>query len=101
MHSHTSKTRTLRKFAKNTCFMLGLLAILTPCSNALTFRINPDSDLVGGLQYTTVRPGQSLSTIGINYDMGIYEMHEANRPLKRFFTQSRCTRFGTFLVYFT
>lgn len=44
----------------------------------VTFQIQPGEDLVGELQYATVEPGQSLGDIGKQYNIGVYEMMEAN-----------------------
>jgi L,D-transpeptidase ErfK/SrfK len=47
-------------------------------ANALTFPLSPTSDLVGRLQSTYVQSGESLGDIGRRFDVGLYEMIEAN-----------------------
>ncbi len=44
----------------------------------LTFALPENGDVVGEIQMTTVRRGESLSEIGRRYDVGVYEMIEAN-----------------------
>src|SRR5476651_890524 len=44
----------------------------------LTFDLPDDSDIVGEMQTTTVRRGESLGDIGRRFDVGVYEMIEAN-----------------------
>lgn len=46
--------------------------------SALTFPLPSDGNIVGQVQNTTVRPGDTLSTIGRRYNIGGYEMKEAN-----------------------
>jgi len=54
-------------------------ALLLPSvSFGLTFVIPHNGNIVGKIQYTTIMPGDSLSTIGRRFDMGGYEMVEAN-----------------------
>lgn len=65
-------------------FMWGLLVIsLVFCSSALglTFSLPQEGDLVGKLQTTTVRTGESLPDIGRRFNVGVYEMIEANPNL--------------------
>lgn len=45
---------------------------------ALTYNLNPDSDVVGENQYTRAAQGEDLGDIGRRYDVGTYEMIEAN-----------------------
>lgn len=47
-------------------------------SFSLTFELPRDGDLIGEIQMTTVRVGESLAEIGRRYDVGVYEMIEAN-----------------------
>src|SRR5437868_7457837 len=65
-----------------TCFvvsMLGIGAIMLPkVSFGLTYTLPHNGNIVGHIQYTTVEYGDTLSTIGRRYDMGGYEMVEAN-----------------------
>lgn len=59
--------------------MLGIGAcVTTQTASALTFPIPHNGNIIGNVQYTTVQYGDSLSTIGRRYDMGGYEMVEAN-----------------------
>lgn len=48
---------------------------------ALTFDLSENSDVVGEMQTTTVRSGESLGDIGRRFDVGVYEMIEANPRL--------------------
>lgn len=47
-------------------------------ANGLTFVISPDSDIVGTVQTAQVKKGEALADIGRKFDLGIYEMIEAN-----------------------
>jgi len=47
----------------------------------LTLPISPNSDVVGEMQTTTVQAGESLGEIGRRFDVGVYEMIEANPSL--------------------
>ncbi len=60
--------------------MLGALLIyfVSEASFSLTFELPKNGDLVGEIQMTTVRSGESLCEIGRRYDVGVYEMIEAN-----------------------
>jgi L,D-transpeptidase ErfK/SrfK len=60
-----------------------LLGCLIPFSAfGLTFDLPRDGgDIVGEMQTTTVRHGESLGDIGRRFDLGIYEMIEANPTL--------------------
>lgn len=53
-------------------------ACLPSLCSALTYVIPANGNIVGNIQYTTVRSGDSLSTIGRQFDVGGYEMMEAN-----------------------
>ena len=50
-------------------------------AHGLTFNIPSNSNIVGNLQLTTVQQGQSLGDIGRKFDIGVYEMIEANPNL--------------------
>ncbi len=62
---------------------LGVVMLLgySAPSTALEFRLSPQQDLIGHLQMTTVQTGQSLGDIGRLFDIGLYEMIEANPSL--------------------
>ena len=62
---------------------LAFIAALSymPVVHGLTFSISDDSDLVGSIQTTTVQTGESLAVIGRKYNVGVYEMIEANPNL--------------------
>ncbi len=48
----------------------------------LTFTLPPDNeDIIGEMQSTTVRAGESLGEVGRRFDVGVYEMIEANPKL--------------------
>lgn len=48
---------------------------------ALTFELPTSGDIVGEIQTTTVRSGESLGDVGRRFDVGVYEMIEANPKL--------------------
>lgn len=58
--------------------MTGLLCWVSQTATALTFPLPQEGDVVGQMQTTTVRRGESLAEIGRRYDIGVYEMIEAN-----------------------
>ncbi len=60
--------------------LLGGLGLLNPVF-ALTFPLPKTGDIVGEIQTTTVRKGESLGEIGRRFDIGVYEMIEANPNL--------------------
>lgn len=47
-------------------------------ANGLTFPLPGEGDIVGEMQTTTVRKGESLADIGRRFNIGVYEMIEAN-----------------------
>lgn len=47
-------------------------------ADALTFAMQPGSDIVGSVQTVTVQYGESFDSIGTKFDVGIYELIEAN-----------------------
>lgn len=49
--------------------------------NSLTFSLPTEGDIVGVIQMVKVRQGESLGEIGRRYDVGVYEMIEANPEL--------------------
>ncbi len=59
---------------------IGALALCAfpKVSFGATFVLPANGNIIGNIQYTTVRPGDTLSTLGRRYDMGGYEMVEAN-----------------------
>lgn len=62
--------------------MLWIGAMLcTQSSHALTFPMPANGNIVGNVQYTTVQRSDSLSTVGRRFDIGGYEMKEANPGL--------------------
>ncbi len=59
---------------------LGLVLIGLPqMSAALTFTMPHNGNIIGRVQYSTVEPGETLSDAGRRFDLGGYEMIEANR----------------------
>ena len=61
--------------------LLILLLNYTSTAFSLTFTILENSDIVGAIQTTIVNAGQSLGEIGREFDVGVYEMMEANPNL--------------------
>jgi len=53
----------------------------TPFAIGLTFSIPDNSDIVGNIQVTKAIKGKSLGEIGRQFDIGVYEMIEANPNL--------------------
>jgi L,D-transpeptidase ErfK/SrfK len=64
-------------------YILILASIISQCcpSFALTFTIPEQENIIGNIQTTTVQPGESLGDIGKKFDVGVYEMIEANPEL--------------------
>lgn len=52
-------------------------ALATPAM-ALTFTIKPGSDIVGNVQTTMVRSGDTIDSVSERFDVGVYEIIEAN-----------------------
>lgn len=74
------KNSLLLGFILSSCFFYGMTA------KALEFALPPDgSNVVGNIQTTRIRGGDNLSTIGRLYDVGYYEMLEANPALNPMF----------------
>src|SRR3990167_1400249 len=57
--------------------------LIVQFANALTFPIAPDDDLVGHIDYVHAQVGDTLSSLCQQYDMGYYEMIEANPSIYR------------------
>ncbi|MBS0286394.1 MAG: L,D-transpeptidase family protein [Proteobacteria bacterium] len=74
--SNQLKTTIRNVFVVSTLWIGTLLCPVQ--SFALTFVLPHNGNIVGNVQYATVQPGDSLSTLGRRYDMGGYEMVEAN-----------------------
>lgn len=55
-----------------------IFLMISPICLALTFAIPKDSNIVGGMQTAIIQKGESLSEIGRRFDVGVYEMIEAN-----------------------
>ncbi len=77
-----NKSRERTRFLFLDFFFLFMLICLTIAKSdpveALTFALPQDGDMIGSIQMTTVRKGESLGDIGRRYDVGVYEMIEAN-----------------------
>lgn len=60
-------------------FLVLMASLLTSqSSQALTFDLPTEGNIIGQVRETVVEPGDSLSTIGRQFDIGGYEMTEAN-----------------------
>lgn len=70
---------TLKQCA--TYFFLGLCLVVSFNSYGLTFHLPRNGDVVGQIQMTTVRRGESLGDVGRRYGVGVFEMIEANPKL--------------------
>ncbi len=77
--------KKIKVIHKSRRFLLGLFLILGLGTfsqvYSLTFPMPEHGDIVGEIQTTIVRKGESLSDIGRRYDIGVYEMIEANPKL--------------------
>jgi L,D-transpeptidase ErfK/SrfK len=62
---------------KQSVFAL-MLVLLTPLAQALTYTIQPNSDLVGEVQSYAVKKGDTLPSIARQYDLGLWELQQAN-----------------------
>lgn len=76
------KVKSLQKLKMS----LALTLLASGCcvfqsGNALTFPLPSDGDIVGDVQTTTVKEGESLGELGRRFDVGVYEMIEANPNL--------------------
>lgn len=49
---------------------------------ATTFQIDPNSDIIGKMEYVIAKQGDTLYTIGRAHDIGMLEMQEANSSIK-------------------
>ena len=59
-----------------------LLSLIAPMSAiAFTFPLSQHSDIVGKMQTTIVQKNESLGEIGRRFDLGVYEMIEANQAI--------------------
>ena len=69
----------------STLITMGLCAFLSLTLNspsfARTFSMPNQGDLIGEIEHATVYKGESLGDVGRRYDMGVYEMIEANPNL--------------------
>ena len=67
-----------------------LLALVAAQASAATYPLPVDGDVVGQTQMATLQSGVSLSTVAENYDIGYYELLEANpqmNPLRPYVGQ--------------
>lgn len=60
------------------CLSLALMLWVCAPAGSLTFNISPRGDIVGKVQTVYVRKGENLADIGRRFDIGVYEMLEAN-----------------------
>lgn len=58
-----------------------LLYCITTICYGLTFPLPKSGNIVGSIQYATIQKGESLGDIGRKFDIGVYEMIEANQNL--------------------
>lgn len=61
--------------------LMGIFLLLTTDAFSLTFLLPRQGDVIGQIQMTTVRRGESLGDVGRRYGVGVYEMIEANPKL--------------------
>lgn len=68
----------IRLIAISLCMFLAFTPL---SSHAKTFSMPTQGDIIGEIEYATVYQGESLGDVGHRYDMGVYEMIEANPDL--------------------
>lgn len=73
----------IKKIYLTITYILILVSIISQfqLSYALIFAIPNKENIIGHIQTTTVQPGESLGDIGKKFDVGVYEMIEANPEL--------------------
>jgi L,D-transpeptidase ErfK/SrfK len=69
----------VRKVIKISSWLI--LSLIAHCAFAATYPIKKNTDLVGSIDNTRVMLGESLADIARRYDIGIFEMIEANPKL--------------------
>ena len=62
-------------------YILILTGLISQYADALTFTLTQEGNIVGNIQTAVVQHGESLSDIGKKFDIGVYEMIEANPRL--------------------
>ena len=67
----------INKIGLITTILIGW-ALVAPAAFALTFVIHSGSDIVGSVQSAMVREGEDFEDIGKKFDVGFYELMEAN-----------------------
>ena len=67
--------------------LIASLGITVPSAMALTFDIPSNSNIVGEIQHVTVQAGDTLANIGQQYNIGGYEMVEANPKVSFLFPE--------------
>ncbi|MDB6096690.1 MAG: hypothetical protein JWM09_968 [Francisellaceae bacterium] len=65
----------------HTSMLFIIISLLSGNIYALTFPLEPNQDLIGQVQTAIVNPDESLGEIGRRFDIGVYEMIEANRHI--------------------
>ncbi|PCH57798.1 MAG: hypothetical protein COC15_00340 [Legionellales bacterium] len=60
---------------------IGIILAMTNATNALTFAIGANDTIVGRLTHATIQRGESLADIGRQFNLGIFEMIEANTKM--------------------
>lgn len=68
----------IKNFVTSMCVQITLLYVVAMPAHALTFVIQPGSDIVGKVQTATVMNGENFHEIGQRFDVGVYELMEAN-----------------------
>jgi len=76
-------TKEMKGKVKKQCLLFLILGFSAwDLAFCLTFSLPTDNeDIVGEIQTTTVRAGESLGEVGRRFDVGVYEMIEANPKL--------------------
>lgn len=72
------KTMTLRKSVIVSLLGMSTLLNYPSICSALTFVLPANGNVIGHIQYTTTQPGDTLADVAMRYNMGGYEMLEAN-----------------------
>ncbi|MEC8383356.1 MAG: L,D-transpeptidase family protein [Pseudomonadota bacterium] len=67
-----------------TYFLLQLILVAFPLNvDAAAYYYNSESDLIGNLQYHTIKRGDTWESIGYYYDVGYNELRSANQHISR------------------
>ncbi len=91
LYMYTAVSKTVKKDEQSKKWIahliLGMGILIAGKASALTFDIPADGNIVGTIKTATVRGNDTLSTVGRRYDIGGYEMKEANPGVNYLFPE--------------